>query len=546
MQKPRSARPQAHNQSATALRSRFMQGVALYQQGRLAEAERIIVEVLQYQPKQFDALHLLGIISCQTQRTVRGVELIRKAIKINPKVADAHYNLGNALLLDLNCPEEAIASYDKAIALKADLAEAYSNRGIALRNLKRPAEALKSYEKAIALKPDYAEAYSNSGNALLDLKRPAEALTSYDKAIVLKADLTEAWLGRGDVFRKLKHYDEAIAAYDKALALKPDFAEAWLGRGNISGDLKRYDEAFGAFDKAVSLEPDLAEAWLGCGNVFHALKRYDEALVTYDKALALKPKQANAWISRGEALAALRRVQESIVAFREALKYGGDSELIMYTLAALGAEHTPIASPERYIVDLFDSYAVNFDRELVDNLKYQTPTLLVNTIKQFISSDTLDILDLGCGTGLVGECIRPFVRTLTGVDLSANMLQRARQRDVYDRLICSELTKFLQTQDRVFDLAIATDVFIYIGELSVVFREVRRTLRDGGVFCFSVEATDENDFVLRNTRRFAHSIRYLERLAEKYRFAIKIIEPQIIRQEDGADINGYHAILGCL
>ena len=648
MPKSGGGQSQSQNQAVAALQAKFMQGMALYQQGRLAEAERIFGEVLQQKPNHFDTLHLLGIIALQTRRTERGVDLIKKAIGLNAKVADAHYNLGNALLIDLNRPKEALASYDKAIALKSDLAEAYGNRGIALRSLKHPAEALKSYEKAIALKPDYVEAYSNSGNALLDLRRPAEALTrfdkaialkpdyveaysnsgnalldlrrpaealtrfdkaialkpdyveaysnrgialkdlkrptealaSYDKAIALKADITEAWLGRGNVLRELKRYDEALAAYDKAASWKPGLAEAWLGRGNIFYDLKRYDEALAAYDKALSTKPDLEGAWLGRGNVFYglkrydeafaaynktlalnldlaeawhgrgnvlyALRRYDEALVSYDKALALKPNLANAWLNRGEALVELKRVQESIAAFRQALKFGGDSELTKYNLAALGAEPPPSASPERYIVDLFDSYAFNFDRELVDNLNYQIPTLLVNTIKRFVSSNTLDILDLGCGTGLVGECIRPFVRTLTGIDLSTKMLQKARQREIYDHLVCSELTKFLQTQDRRFDLVVAADVFIYIGDLSVVFREVRRALRDSGLFCFSVEATDESDFVLSNTRRYAHSIGCLEKLAEQYGFAIDIIEPQIIRREAGADVNGYLAILRCL
>ena len=103
-------------------------------------------------------------------------------------VSYTHLDVYKRQLLDLKHLEEALASYDKAIALKPDFAEAYSNRGNALRDLKRPEEALASYDKTIALKPDYAEAYSNRGSALLDLKRAEEALASYDKAIALKPD----------------------------------------------------------------------------------------------------------------------------------------------------------------------------------------------------------------------------------------------------------------------------------------------------------------------------------------------------------------------
>ena len=190
MPKIDGAHPQTQNPATIALQAKFQQGMALHQRGNLGEAERIYGEVLRQQPNHFDALHLLGVIAAQTRRTERAVELIKKAIGLNARVAAAHSNLGNALT-DLRRLADALTSYDKAIALKPDFAEAYNNRGKTLQDLKRPADALASYEKAIALKPDYAEAHHNRGNALRDLKRPVEALASYEKAITLKPDLPE-------------------------------------------------------------------------------------------------------------------------------------------------------------------------------------------------------------------------------------------------------------------------------------------------------------------------------------------------------------------
>ena len=138
--------------------------------------------------------------------------------------------------------------------------EALVGCGSAFNDLKRYDEALAAYDKALALKPGLAEAWLGRGNVLNELKRCDEALAAYDNSLALKADLAEVWLGRGNVFNDLKRHDEALGAYEKSLALKPDLAQAWLGRGNVFKDLKHYDEAFAAYDQALALKPDLAEA----------------------------------------------------------------------------------------------------------------------------------------------------------------------------------------------------------------------------------------------------------------------------------------------
>jgi protein O-GlcNAc transferase len=174
-----------------ALQTRFRQGLALHRQGDLAAAERVYLDVLDQEPRHFDAMHMLGVVALQTRRTERGVELIRKAIGLNAKVAAAHNNLGKALS-DLKLSADALASFDRAIALDPQFAEAHANRGNALVNLRRAEEALASYQQAIAVKPDYAEAYRNRGNVFSGLKRYDEAFAAYDKVLVLKPNLPGA------------------------------------------------------------------------------------------------------------------------------------------------------------------------------------------------------------------------------------------------------------------------------------------------------------------------------------------------------------------
>jgi tetratricopeptide (TPR) repeat protein len=295
------ARPQAQNPAAVSLHDKFMQGVALHQQLRLADAERIYIEVLQHQPQHFDAIHLLGVIAIQTRQTMRGIELITKAIGLNPNVAAAHGNLGNALR-ELKRPGEALASYDRAIALKPDAAETYYNRGLALQDLKRPEDALASYDRAIALKPDFADAYNNRGRALRDLKRPEDVLASYDKVIALNPDYTEAHNNRGIALRDLKRPDDALASHDRAIALKPDYAEAHYNRGLALQDLKRPEDALAGYDKAIALKPDYADAYVSQSFCFLLMGRFEQGWRQYEwrkkqsKPVAARPYLQPLWL----------------------------------------------------------------------------------------------------------------------------------------------------------------------------------------------------------------------------------------------------------
>ena len=151
---PQEQKLQVRKPVSATLQAKLQRGLALHQQGKLAEAEKLYQEILQQEPTYFDVLHMLAVVALQTRRIERGVELISEAIELDPNVAAAHSDLGLALS-DLNRNEEALASYDKAIALKPDFAKAYYNRGNTLNQMKRYEEALASYNKALALKPDY-------------------------------------------------------------------------------------------------------------------------------------------------------------------------------------------------------------------------------------------------------------------------------------------------------------------------------------------------------------------------------------------------------
>jgi Tfp pilus assembly protein PilF len=260
----------------TKLDATLKEGFALHQRGKLADAERAYRAVLKRQPNNFDALQQLGLIAILTQRIEPGVELLKKAIRLNGKVASVHNNLGNALL-GLKRLEEAVASYDRAIALKPDYALAYYNRGDALLGLKRPEEAVASYDWAIALKPDFAEAHSNRGNALRDLNRleeAEEAVASYHRAIALKPDFADAYSNRGNALLDLRRPEEAVASYDRAIALKPDYADAYYNQSLSFLKMGQYEQGWRQYEWRKRTKEPIASrsfpqpAWLGEQDIF--------------------------------------------------------------------------------------------------------------------------------------------------------------------------------------------------------------------------------------------------------------------------------------
>ena len=289
-----------------------------YQSGNLDEAERLCQAILSADADYFDALHLLGVIEAQRQRYEAAVQLIGRALRLDPQSAAAHSNLGIALS-NLNRPEDALASFDRALAIRPQFAEALSSRGDVLRELKRPEDALASLDRALAIRPQFAEALSNRGIALRELDRPEDALASFDWAIAIRPDYAQALNNRGNILRELKRPEDALASFDRAITIRPGFAEALNNRGNILRELKRPEDALASFDRALAIRPQFAEALSNRGIALRELKQPEDALASLDRALAIRPDYAQALSNRGDVFRDLRRHEDAAEAFARLL-----------------------------------------------------------------------------------------------------------------------------------------------------------------------------------------------------------------------------------
>jgi tetratricopeptide (TPR) repeat protein len=292
--------------------------------GNLGETAFYCRLVLAANKKQFDALHLLGLVEFQRGQFDEAHRLLRQALKINPRSVHAHSNFA-LVLQQLGRHKDALASLDRALALEPDNLLALNNRGHVLWRLKRPEEALESLDRALAIEPRYADALCNRGNALVELQRMEEALDSYDQALAINPDDAPALNNRGNVLWALDRRDEALASYDQAMALDPDDLSTLKDRGTALAYADRGEEALACFDRALALKPDDPYFMYKRGTALAQLDRYEEALACFDGALAIAPDDVDVLGNRGNVLAVMHRAADAIASFDRALAIKPDT-----------------------------------------------------------------------------------------------------------------------------------------------------------------------------------------------------------------------------
>lgn len=256
-------------------------------------------------------------------------------------------------------------------------------------------------------------------------------------------------------------------------------------------------------------------------------------------ALELVPGWALGWHQLGEIYEAAGDMGAAVHAWTTALALDPEDHAgATLKLALVGTGEAIRTMPPAFVEALFDQYANTFDVSLVQKLGYRIPDLLLAAIKT-TGRDSFDLAaDLGCGTGLMGERLRPIALRLEGYDISAEMLKKARAKGVYDCLVKADL-QALDHDGPQADLVTAADVFMYIGALEKVMATASTMVAPGGLFAFSVERNaGAEDFVLQPSRRYAHSEDYVRASLEDHGFAVVSLEMETIRIDRGEPVHG--------
>jgi tetratricopeptide (TPR) repeat protein len=256
--------------------------ISLYSQGQVQEALSASQMLIKGYPSNILLYNISGTCCARLGQLDAAIKSYEQALAIKPNYAEAHSNLG-VTLNNLGQLEEAVKSYDKALAIKPDYAEAHYNLGITLKELGQLEAAVKSYEKALAIKPNFAKAHSNLGATLNDLGQLDAAVKSFEQALAIKPDYAEAHSNLGNTLKELGQLDAAVKSYEQALAIKPDYAEAHSNLGVTLKELGQLDAAIKSYEQALAIKPDYAEAHRNLSTV----KRYsaDDTQITQMESL---------------------------------------------------------------------------------------------------------------------------------------------------------------------------------------------------------------------------------------------------------------------
>jgi predicted TPR repeat methyltransferase len=343
--------------------------------------------------------------------------------------------------------------------------------------------------------------------------------------------------------------DKAAALIAQAIAANgqmPDFHYNLAIVLKAQGKLK---QAAASYSRAIALKPDYADAHNNLGNIRKSLGQPDKARASFERALEIRSGNPGTHYSLGLLCSDAGEREQAALHFRLCLENDPeDSRGARILLARMGAGVAPEKTSQAQLLKIYDVRSRFWDQES----SYFAPALVAAALRAHAPRADLEILDIGCGTGLVGAAVRDLARRLDGVDLSPAMLEKAQAKSVYDRLAQADIVTFLSAHKDNYDAILGAAALIHFGDLRAMFKAAAASLRENGLFLFTLFAIEsgETDFSVAASDRlaqsgcYAHSMAYIERLAPECGFSVQELK-QVVHEhdQDGNPVPGFLVVL---
>jgi predicted TPR repeat methyltransferase len=350
------------------------------------------------------------------------------------------------------------------------------------------------------------------------------------------------------------HLEMAADLIAKAIAANEHMPEFHYNLAIVLRAQGKLKETAASYECAILLKPDYVDAHNNLGNVWKALGKWDEARACFERALLRKPGNTDTHYNLGVLCSDAGERDEAARHFHRCLDLDpDDSRGAGMLLAHLGLANVPERTPQAQLLTIYDVRSRFWDREST----YFGHALVAEGFQKYAGTANLDILDIGCGTGLVGAQVRPLAGRLDGVDISLAMLEKARDKKIYDRLEQTDLLSFMSEHKDSYDAVLGAATLIHFGDLQAVFQAAALCLRDGGLFIFTlfsgeadVSNDDGADFSVAASDKLAqsgcytHSANYVARLAPESGFSVEMLKTAVHEHDsDGNPVAGLLVVL---
>ena len=418
-----------------------------------------------------------------------------------------------------------------------------NNRGNTLLRLDRVTEALIDFDLAIVIEPFNPEYLSNRSNAHFKFGNIDLAFRDLDQAISLDSKCINSYVNRSNIYYEINKFDAAMLDIQTAIALDSSNAHFYFNQGNIYTKQSESEKAIVSFQKACELDGTFIQAFLNLCFMLTDKQRYEEAINLMNRCLYKNPLNTDVMLAIGNIHLQSGDLEQAKLIFSSANKTLPSDLYIEYCLSAASGEFTPHISPLNFIVDLFNEYSSTYNEQMQNFLEYKSPANLFAQILRHQPHGFNQILDLGCGTGLVGKEFKAYSQSIDGVDISRNMLKEASHTKLYRSLYLDEMKNYLEHTEILYDLVVCADTLVYFGSLDELFLSIHKVISTHGYFSFTVENTEKEHYFLKSTKRFGHAISYLIELSEKMNFDILEFQKSVIRKEKSNVIYGYNVLM---
>ena len=563
----------------------FQQALTLQQNGQLDEAEQIYRQILQAVPNHPQILNLLGIIAQTKDLHEQAVSFFEQSLLSDNNNFETYFNLGWSLFA-LKKYAEASAAFQRVIKLNPQVFQAYNSLGkiYAIENKKE--EAKSAFEHALALNQKYLDAQINlacleqnlpqlqnllqqnqtRGDIAYNIAKIYQTQNLFDQtlAYALKAaellPCEEYCLFCADLLSQSQQPAEALKYYRQALEHNPNSVSALINIANSEQNAKQAEQMY---KKALSLASKNFDAHLNYAVFLHKQNRLNEALEEYRQAAIINPDSAEVSNNLGLLQRSLNNLPQAIDLLLNAFclspkkqEYAANlaETLTLYSrsnlpeaskIAAAWLQKAPnnpfaiqidaalnnknIAQNPTYSQQLFDIFADTYENTM-QNINYNIPQKITSLITNKIDT----IVDLGCGTGLLGEKLKEKCSHLIGIDISEKMLQIAEQKNIYDKLIQSDIMQYSQNLPNN-SLVIAADVIGYIGDIKPLVEQI---FPHEFVFSAAIDNNKTQTFFLLPQGRYIYNSDYINTTLKNCGYNSVSQHNTTLRTENGTPVLG--------